>query len=288
MRTSMNRLELTRRPEEVISHSSQIVSIVSGKGGAGKSIVAFNVAERISANGASVLLVDGDLECGNQHILANRSCVFGVTEFVSDSLPLSDAVTKINDLWHLLSAPTSNGPSNCDLSDLIDKLRLHANKYDRIIIDLPSGIAPDTLSAAISSDLCLLLLLPELTSISDCFGFYKRICKQNRTTKCALLVNRIESDAEAMEIHDGFAELCRRFLRQIPESAGSLPEDSLFRKALASQQPLAGLEPEAGAVQSLTKLARFIFDSGYSGKSGTEKIHTKSTKEEPATADIRE
>lgn len=284
----MNRLELPRRPENVVHRSSHMVSIVSGKGGAGKSMVAFNVAERLSASGASVLLVDGDLECGNQHILANMSCAFGVTEFVADEMPLSDAVTKINDLWHLLPAPASDGQSNCDLSKLADKLRFYGNNYDIIIIDLPSGITSDTLATAVSSELCLLLLLPELTSISDCFGLYKRICKQDRTTRCALLVNRAESDTEAIEIHDGFAELCRQFLRQFPESAGSLPEDSLFRKALASQQPLASLEPEAGAVQCLTKLARYIFNSGYSGKSETGKIHIKSTKEEPATADIRE
>ena len=48
-----------------------MVSILSGKGGVGKSVIAFNLAERLAAKGHRTLLVDADVTSGNLHLLAN-------------------------------------------------------------------------------------------------------------------------------------------------------------------------------------------------------------------------
>ena len=45
----------------------RIVSILSGKGGVGKSVLSVGLAEQLALMGRRVLLVDADHGCGNLH-----------------------------------------------------------------------------------------------------------------------------------------------------------------------------------------------------------------------------
>ncbi len=71
---------------------SVLISILSGKGGVGKSVVAFNLAENLASGGAKVLLVDADLGTGNIHVLANLNSEYGIREFADGRLSLAEAV----------------------------------------------------------------------------------------------------------------------------------------------------------------------------------------------------
>ena len=65
-----------------------MISILSGKGGVGKTVIAFNLAERLSTAGLRVLLVDCDFACGNSHILANVRPEYGLGNYLAGQLSL--------------------------------------------------------------------------------------------------------------------------------------------------------------------------------------------------------
>ena len=94
----MNRLHLVRNsgvPNPV--GTARLISVLSGKGGVGKTMLALNLAERICCLGYRVLLVDADFTAGNIHVLANVQCQVGVEGFVSGKLTLREAITPVND-----------------------------------------------------------------------------------------------------------------------------------------------------------------------------------------------
>ena len=74
-----------------------IVSILSGKGGVGKSVIAFNLAEPAAAARSKTLLVDADICCGNQHILANIDPGRGLDAFALGQANLADTVCGFNE-----------------------------------------------------------------------------------------------------------------------------------------------------------------------------------------------
>jgi len=91
----MTRLHFVAPASAVPQGGPRLVSVLSGKGGVGKSILAFNLAERLAALGLRVLAVDGDVYGGNLHILANRACAVGIGEFIDRRLSLAECRTPL-------------------------------------------------------------------------------------------------------------------------------------------------------------------------------------------------
>lgn len=257
----MNRLgNILNKSQISASTGVRVVSILSGKGGVGKSVVAFNLAERAAAAGLKTILVDADIYCGNLHILANIIPSGGLDAFVKEQKSLSEAITRYNENLDIL-ARSETGPleqlaSAMDVARCVDRLRQAASAYDLVIIDHSSGISDTATVFANASDMNLLLLVPELTSISDCYGLCKYLYQANQSVDCRLLINRVESDDEADHIWTKFAAMAEQFLGRVPSLAGTLPEDKAVRQSIASQRPIIEISPKSLVAQALAGIVR--------------------------------
>lgn len=256
----MNKLKLYgNQHSQSMGSQTKVISIISGKGGVGKSVLAFNLAERIAAMKGRILLVDADLNCGNLHILANVRGDYGITEFILGELSLKEAVTKIDKHFDLLAANHSDAAfvdgDITPVARMMPNLRKQGTGYDIVMVDQGSGISKTATVIAHTCDVNLLLLVPEITSISDCYGLYKHLSPAEAVIDWRLLVNRVESESEAEYIYSKFCALSERFFQHSPQYLGFVREDALFRKCLASQIPLSRLGKESIVVHQLMELA---------------------------------
>ncbi len=257
----MNRLDDIRngQPDPEVG-KSVLISILSGKGGVGKSVVAFNLAESLSSGGAKVLLVDADLGTGNIHVLANLNSEYGIREFADGRLSLAEAVRPFAPNLDILTSAVT-GPSG-DLEtvsgaiQIARQLRRQATGYDLVILDHGSGISDPATVLASASDLNVLLLVPELTSIADCYGLFKYLKKANSAVKCTLLLNRVQTEDESEYVRTKFSAVAERFLGAIPSFLGFVTEDDVIRKSIAGQRPAAAIDPESRAAIDLGAIAR--------------------------------
>lgn len=237
-----------------------IVSVLSGKGGVGKSLVTFNLAHTLAADGYRVLLVDADFSSGNLHIFGNVRCEYGIRQYIAGELSLAEATTHVSESIDLLGASLRgslvDGIDVAQTAELISRLRDEATTYDYILIDHGSGVTKSATVLAHGSDVNLLVVVPELTSIADAYGLYKFLIETNPSLDCRLLVNRCQADDEAGYIREKFTALAGRFLAQAPVFIGQLSETKIARKALAVQVPLVQVEPEDVISQQLRLIAR--------------------------------
>jgi flagellar biosynthesis protein FlhG len=284
----VNKLGNGVNKSERFAATPKLVSVLSGKGGVGKSVIAFNLAERTAHLGYRTLLVDADLSFGNLHILANVDPADGLDAFAREQKNLSDAVVRINDNLALLarseSGPADELASVQALTGLAAKLRSEAHRYDLVVIDHGSGITTSATVFASASDINLLVLAPELTSIADCYGLCKYLYQSNQAIDCRLLFNRIASDGEAEYVWTRFRAMAEQFLGQTPGLAGALPEDSSVRQSVAAQSPISVVAPDSPVLRAIENV---ISNLGWVVSSRAASAQTREINIVTASADIR-
>ncbi|HSG70707.1 MAG TPA: hypothetical protein VLA12_09855, partial [Planctomycetaceae bacterium] len=196
------------------------------------------------------------------HILANANCERGLGHFLTNECALAEAVTStecgVDILGSTWSMPLLIDSDVRAIAGLVESIRREATDYDFVLFDHGSGVSEASIVIAHGSDLNLIVMVPELTSIADAYGLFRRLIETNSNIDCRLLLNRIESDEEAFGLFDKFTAMTEQFLRQKPAMFGHLAETELFRRALAAQRPAAVVAAESPAVHTLTSLARMI------------------------------
>ena len=289
----MNKLRLvaaSQGPEK--RTSAKIVSILSGKGGVGKTVFACNLAERIGSLGYRVLLVDADFSFGNVHFLTNAAGDYGVGMFASGRLSLKEASTRITDGLDILASE-----SNHETKELYDakaaaammkKLCQQADDYDLVLIDHASGKSDAATVMAFASDLNILVVIPELTSLADGYGLFKHLIQTGSRINCSLVINRAESSDEADYVRRKFAALSDRFLNRVAPCLGYLPEDPAVKESVSSQRLIADVRGDSEALQSLTRIGRSLVQEFFSLTEGSQVTDKIRINENKAVADIRE
>ena len=269
-----------------VAASPRLISVLSGKGGVGKSVIAFNLANELARQGAKVLLVDADFGCGNQHLLANVAAEFGIGEYASNQLTLREASITLTSGVDLLAATwheTLGEDRNIRFTaQLLQRLRADARAYDFMLMDHSSGRSNQTAMMAHASDLVILIAIPELTSLSDAYGLYKHLLSLGDSVDCGLVVNRAQNDDEAQYIAQKFDALTERFLGNSISVLATIPEDETVRKAIAAQSPIAKLNSQSSACQALTRFATVLLQA-----SDFENSSLRTIRKDSATADTR-
>lgn len=285
----MNRLQLHKKDFTQKKSQKKLISILSGKGGVGKSVIVYNLADTIARMGKQVLVVDADVNFGNQHVLANMNVDYGFRQFAKGHLSLKEAVVKISQRVSLLASVNSIGLfEEIDIpaiANCINKIRTDTEDFDVVLIDHSSGVNKHSSVMAYGSDIVLTVLVPELTSISDSYGLFKYLHDINADLDCRSLVNRAETSEEAEYIYAKLCAVAERFVESIPKYFGYLKENDDVRKAVASQKTVFESNPNSEVLIELNVLAHKLLatESRIDFLNSFERINKTA-----ATADIKE
>lgn len=245
-----------------LNKTPKVVSILSGKGGVGKSVISYALSDTLSRMNCRTLLVDTDFNSGNLHFLANVRTDLGIAHFMNGELSIKEAVTTISEHLDILASPSNREFTDLNQmipsAKLIEQLRAEAKDYDLILIDHPSGISKSSTVIAHGSDINLLVMVPELTSISDCYGLFKFLINANSSIDCRLIMNRTKNKNETTYIFQKFNALTSRFINKELALFGSLPESDDIQKSVMKQKPVIEIDEDSDVVQLLNNMARVL------------------------------
>lgn len=271
---------------------TQFLSVLSGKGGVGKSVFANSLADSASRMQMRVLLVDADFNSGNLHLLSKIRAEFGVANYMKGELSLYEAITTLRENLDLLASPSNKEFRDLNeispVAKLVEKLRADTSSYDLVIFDHPSGISKSSTIIAHGSDINLLVMIPELTSISDSYGLFKFLVEANPILDCRLLINRTKNSDESKYIFQKFNALTGRFLERELPLFGSLLESEDIRNSVMKQTPIAELSPKSKVVQLFNNMSRSLMRNNHPQRLDIKKLINQEKNENTAEADIKE
>ena len=156
----------------------QIWSLGGGKGGIGKSLLTASLGYQLSRMGKRVVLVDADLGGANLHTcLGLRSPDMTLGDFIRRRAErIEDVVveTGMPGLRLISGASDFLGAANIKYPQKVRVLnKIKALDVDLVLLDLGAGTSFNIIDFFLISDLGLLTLVPEPTSIENGYRFIK-------------------------------------------------------------------------------------------------------------------
>lgn len=202
---------------------SKVFTVVSGKGGVGKSTFCANVAISLAEQNKKVLLIDGDAGLRSLDLLlsVDSMVVYDWLDIIENRCDHNKARLFFNDNLQLLPAPITYSDSLTKdiFVDMIGKFR---EEYDYIIIDSPAGTGELPLLYANCSDMCIVVATPDEVSARSACVVGNALIKQGiKEDNLRLIINRFDEKAvkrgKLLNVDDMIDRTYIRLLGVVPE-----------------------------------------------------------------------
>ncbi len=237
----------------------RVITVTSGKGGVGKTNISVNLALNLSQMGYRVVILDADFG------LANIEVLFGI----SSQFTLLDVINSEKNIFDIIS----DGPMNVkfisggsgieemihlqkwQLNTVMEKMALLDQIADIVIVDTGAGVSDKVVSFISAADDVVLVTTPEPTSLMDAYALVKTATLANKNKKIQLIVNRAESDKEALAAANKLIIASENFLDVKLEQLGYVLYDTSVVKAVKQQQPFILSYPKSLVTRQLNEIA---------------------------------
>ena len=148
----------------------EVISVISGKGGTGKTTICAAIATCLAAEGKKVLCIDADIGLRNLDISLGMvdQPIIAFTDVMHGHYQLSDASEhpELQNL-SLFTAPLREQEGFISIPQFGKFLQEVRQKYDYCLIDAPAGIGTGFRLTTEHADRCLVISTPDPASMRD-------------------------------------------------------------------------------------------------------------------------
>ena len=234
----------------------EVIAVLSGKGGTGKTSVCAGIAAALAMDGRSILCIDCDVGLRNLDISLGMSDS-GALSFLDISeggYPLSQAA--IHPLYprlHFLTAPMNCPPEQIRVGAFGDLINQARAVYDYIFLDAPAGVDAGFRLVSAFADRFLLVTGPGPAAIRDAARAGELLELMGKSN-IRLIVNRVNKKmVSAMELT----------IDDVMDNAGLpllgvIPEDRNVTLAAVFSQPLLHYSKRSPAARACRRISKRI------------------------------
>ncbi len=175
----------------------QVIAVVSGKGGTGKTSFCAGVAVALCALGEKVLLIDADSGLRSLDLVLGMSdrVLFSYGDVIDGASSLKEAAVKhpIVKNLRLLTAPgtqeTGMGYNEWQIAALLDRARAH---FTYILVDCPAGFGSEVMRFARHADRAVVVSTPDHTALRGAQRMGVQLCAAGMD-RLRIAVNRVRA-----------------------------------------------------------------------------------------------
>ena len=232
----------------------ELIAILSGKGGTGKTSVCAAIATALAADGKKVLCIDCDVGLRNLDISLAMSDS-GALNFMDVCLGTYE-LSQASEHPHFPGLYFLTAPGNCQ-ADSIDREQFGEfmwdakREFDYILLDAPAGVEAGFKLAASFADRCIVVTGPGPASVRDASRVGDLLELMGKTN-VRLIVNRVSNRlvaATATTVDDVMDMAGLPLL-------GVVPEDPNVTLAATHNRPLLMYNCRSAAATACTRISK--------------------------------
>ena len=242
------------------THGTLSISIMSGKGGVGKTNIALNLGLALNSLDSSAILMDCDLGLANLDVLLGANPTGTLQDILLHGAKVSDVVYPVAQGFDILPA-ASGVPELVDMDSdtrnmLFSRLMPVLGSYDYALLDIGAGITPTVQAFARMAKVKIMVLTPEPTSLTDSYALIKVLATQHGVKDFWVVVNQAENRKEEEMTFGRLKAACEHFLGIQPMFLGGVRHDKHVVEAVRKQVPFYKLFPGCQAATDINAIAR--------------------------------
>lgn len=237
----------------------KIYSVISGKGGVGKTNISINLAIKFQQMGKKVLILDADIGMSNANILLGIDVLPSLFSVLNGESNLEDIIMKGPEGVDLISG----GVDLFFMEDLDDEKQTEIisslkglGDYDIIIIDNGAGISKQSLTFTSFAHEVILVATPEPTAIMDAYRVMKALSVYKLKEKLKIIINQVDSIDQGQEAYNKLLRVSEQFLSVELENIGFVFSDIRVNRSIMSQRPIVLEYPNALASQNIDQISK--------------------------------
>ena len=233
----------------------ELIALLSGKGGTGKTSVCAGIAEALALQGHTVLCIDCDVGLRNLDIALGISQIGALSfaDVCSGGYSLDDATRHpVYPGISFLTAPVNVAVDKIETDAFAQMLEQARSRFDYILLDAPAGIEAGFKLAARFADRVILVTGADPAAIRDA-SRAADVLETMGKTDVRMIINRIRPKmiaAMGVTVDDIMDQSGLPLM-------GVVPEDEKVILAAAFRQPLLGYGKK-GAAAACRRIAKRI------------------------------
>jgi len=213
------------------------LTVTAGKGGVGKTTVAYNLAAELDA-----VAVDADL--GMADLPSARGP--DLHDVLAERASALEAVREGGPVALLPCGRSLAGVRAADPAALVDVVQAVEREYGRVVVDAPAGMHSDAGVALLAGEAALLVTRPTRAALAGAVRT-RELARELDTPLVRVVLNRVDQ----LGARD-------RLASTLGAPVTVLPESDRLATAQRTGQPVAALAPDSSASEQFEALARAV------------------------------
>lgn len=237
----------------------QVITVMSGQQGAGKTAATANLAVALARSGRDVLIVDQDRNGRGACAALGLTPRYDVADVLAGRCTLDALILTGPDNVQVL--PIGGGFSRLGKLSERDQEWL-AQSFNRlqcgvdvVLVDMEEATDPDALPLGLAASEIMVVLPPGNSAITQAYTLVKRLAHNFGKRQFRLLLNRIESPEQAQAVARNFSRTAEQYLGVSVDYLGYIPLDERLTRAGHLRTSVVDAFPVAQSTSQFRKLA---------------------------------